>query len=308
MVTRVPPPGPHGGDAVRLARALGRDPAEMIDLSVSLNPFAPEVSRVLRRLLDECPDLVRRYPDDREATSLLARAIGEDVDRVVLTNGGAEAIALVAALEPDGEVVRPEFSLYERHLRRVRPGAPRWRSNPSNPLGRLADPEERAAVWDEAFYPLATGAWSRGDRTSWRLGSLTKLWACPGLRIGHAIAPTVEKANQLRQSQPRWSVNALALAALPRLLELTDLPRWAREVASVRASFVEQLRALGFRVIDTEANWVLVQRAGLREALAPEGVVVRDATSFGFAGLARVAVPHPNQFESVLAAFGRVGP
>lgn len=308
MAARVPAPGPHGGDVLHIARALGRDPAEMIDLSVSLNPFAPDTTQVLRRLLDECPDLVRRYPDDREARGVLAGALGEDVDRVVLTNGGAEAIALVAALEPEGEVVGPEFSLYERHLGRLRAGAPRWRSNPSNPLGRLADPGERAAVWDEAFYPLATGTWSRGDRTSWRLGSLTKLWACPGLRMGYAIAPTAEKAEQLRRCQPRWSVNALALAALARLLELTDLPRWAREVARLRAGFVEGLRGMGFSVIDTEANWVLVRRPGLREALAPVGLVVRDAASFGLDGIARVAVPHPDQLDPVLAAFARVGP
>lgn len=293
---------------LHLARALGRDPAEMIDLSASLNPFAPDVTRVLRRLLEDCPDLVRRYPDDREAAGLLAGAMGEDPERVVLTNGGAEAIALVAALEPEGEVVPPEFSLYERHLGRVRRGAPRWRSNPSNPLGHLAEPGATAGVWDEAFYPLATGTWSRGDRTSWRLGSLTKLWACPGLRIGYAIAPTAEHAEQLRRRRPRWAVNALALAALPCLLELTDLPRWAREVAGLRAEFVERLRASGFAVIDTEANWVLVERAGLREALAPEGVVVRDTASFGLSGLARVALPHPDQLEPVLAAFGRVGP
>ena len=82
----------------------------------------------------------------------------------MLTNGGAEAIALVAAELGAGEVVDPEFSLYRRHLPTVAAGAGRWRSNPSNPLGALAAADDVAAVWDEAFWPLATGTWTRWRR------------------------------------------------------------------------------------------------------------------------------------------------
>ena len=84
------------------------------------------------------------------------------------------------------------FALYRRHLAAVGHGLGRWRSNPSNPLGVLAENNETAAVWDEAFYPLATGKWTRGDSESWRVGSLTKLWACAGLRLGYVIAPSDE--------------------------------------------------------------------------------------------------------------------
>lgn len=305
------PPGPHGGDAWSVAAALGLDATRVIDLSASLNPFAPDVVSVLRELLRAQPDLVGRYPDDRDATVALAAALGEDPDRVVLTNGGAEAIALVAALEPVGEVIRPEFSLYERHLREVRAGAPRWRSNPSNPLGLLAGADEHARVWDEAFYPLATGRWTRGDTGSWRLGSLTKLWACPGLRIGYAIAPTPTLANAVRDKQPRWSVSALAAAAVPVLLAKTDLAAWSAAISSARQRFAGELRQLGFVVTDTDANWVLVDRPGLRADLlcqADPPVLVRDCTSFGLPGLHRVALARPEQLDTVLDAFARVGP
>jgi histidinol-phosphate/aromatic aminotransferase/cobyric acid decarboxylase-like protein len=40
-----------------------------------------------------------------------------------------------------------------------------------------------------------------------------------------------------------------------------------------------------------DAPWVLVERAGLREQLAPFGIVVRDCSSFGMAGTCRIAVP-----------------
>src|SRR5215218_4315618 len=113
----------HGGDAVTVARTLGVDPSSILDLSASLNPLAPPVEAVAASRLDT----LARYPDDAEraaATALVAAAIGVDADRVVLTNGAAEAIAVVAAEHPVGDVVAPEFSLYERHLRRVERSAP----------------------------------------------------------------------------------------------------------------------------------------------------------------------------------------
>ncbi len=269
----------------------------MLDLSASLNPFAPDVAALAGRHLGSLVP----YPDDRPATRLMAGALGVDPGRLVLTNGGAEAIALVASHLERGEVVEPEFSLYRRHLPEVEPGAGRWRSNPSNPLGELAGPGEIAAVWDEAFYPLATGEWTGGDDGAWRLGSLTKLWACAGLRLGYVIAPDEEGAEAIRARRPRWSVNGLALALVAPMLEATDLPGWARDIADLRGLFAAELSALGLDVSESAANWVLVHGVpGLRENLAPRGIVVRDCTSFGLAGTVRIALPRPEHLDRVL--------
>ncbi|MET0325090.1 MAG: hypothetical protein ABW219_07710, partial [Ilumatobacteraceae bacterium] len=221
------PGSPHGGDGARIARRLGLPVERVIDLSASLNPFAPDVAAVAVGVLDQ----LGRYPDPVAATDALAAAIGVDPDRLLLTNGGAEAIALVAAELGEGDVVDPEFSLYRRHLTVVRAGAGRWRSNPSNPLGALAEPAGAAAVWDEAFWPLATGTWTRGDAEAWRLGSLTKLWACPGLRLGYVIAPTAGAAARIAARQPRWAVNGLAIAVVEPLLAVSDLSAWAAAIA-----------------------------------------------------------------------------
>lgn len=304
--TRIPAAGTHGGDGARVAAALGIDPASMIDLSASMNPFAPDVARLLTDLLHADTSPVHRYPDPTGATTALAGAIGVDPDLLVLTNGGAEAIALTAAQVDTGSVVEPEFSLYRRHLRAIDPSAPRWRSNPSNPLGRLADTGDTAAVWDEAFYPIATGHWTRGDCDTWRLGSLTKLWNCPGLRLGYVIAPTADAAREIRDRQPRWAVNGFALAALPELLAVTDLPRWAGQIAAQRNHFAVALTALGIHATATDANWVLVERPNLRTDLAPLGVLVRDCDGFGLADVHRVALPAPAQLDTVLHAFAAV--
>jgi len=166
-VARIPAPGRHGGDGAAVAAALGLDPTSVLDLSLSVNPLAPDPGPVLARHLDA----VHRYPDPARATAALAGALGVDADRLLLTNGAAQAIALVAA-ELGGRVEEPEFGLYPRGG-----SGPWWRSNPRNPTGRLAASGQRAGVWDEAFYPLATGRWTRGDRDAVVVGSLTKLLA-----------------------------------------------------------------------------------------------------------------------------------
>ena len=263
------PAGAHGGDGARLAAALGVDPAAVLDLSASLNPLAPDAGEVVGKHLDA----LGRYPDPARATDALAAAMGVDPDRLLLTNGGAEAISLLAAAI-GGRVEEPEFGLYPRA------GGPLWRSNPHNPTGRLAT--GAADVWDEAFYPLATGEWTRGEGVV--VGSLTKLLACPGLRVGYVLG-----GPPLRQ--PAWSVNGLACAALPDLLEAVDLPAWAAGVADLRRRLVDVLHTAGVDPQPSDANFVLVNAPGLRDRLAPHGILVRDCASFGLPDHVRIAVP-----------------
>ena len=300
----LPAAGPHGGDGARVAAALGI--SDVLDLSASMNPVAPDPGPVVARHLDA----LGRYPDAGPATAALAAAMGVDVDRLLLTNGGAEAIALVAAETGPGWADACDFSLYRRHLPGLDPAGPRWRSDPHSPLGTLAGPEVTAEVWDEAFYPLATGRWTAG-RSGFALGSLTKLLACPGLRVGYVLCPNGGVRERLAARQPQWAVNGLACAALAELLAPVDLPAWSAAIAELRAELVVVLKAFGHRVRpDATANWVLVDGDhDLRSRLAPHGVVVRDCTSFGLPGTHRIAVPAAKQLPSVAAALrlARVG-
>jgi len=299
-VTRTAPaPGAHGGDGARLARALGVALDDVLDLSLSLNPRAPDVGRLVARHAGA----IRHYPDDAAATAALADRLGTDTSRVVLTNGGAEAIALVAAARPAGRVDEPEFSLYARHLAHLDPSGPRWRSNPNNPTGRLAAPGDEAAVWDEAFYPLATGRWTRGDASAIVVGSLTKVFACPGLRIGYVLAPDDELATEVRARRPAWAPNALACAVLPALLAGADAARWSREIAGLRSDVTALLAEHGLSADPSDANYVLVRRAsGLRDHLARAAVLVRDTASFGIPDGVRIAVPDERGLERLAIA------
>jgi histidinol-phosphate/aromatic aminotransferase/cobyric acid decarboxylase-like protein len=278
-----------------VARALGLDPADLLDLSQNLNPFAPDVAALVSQHLDT----LGHYPDDRDATRLLAGALGVDPGRLLLTNGGSEAITLVTAEYAGRVLAEPEFALHPRGT-----DGPVWRSNPHSPTGVLAGADVHADVWDEAFHALATGHWSAG-RPGLVVGSLTKTFACPGLRLGYVLAGDSDEVRRLRRHQSHWSVSALTLAVLPDLLASADLTGWAVRIAAARAELVDLLEAHDLAVSAAAAPWVLVRRPGLREALAPHGVLVRDCASFGLDGVARIAVPHPDALPRLARALAR---
>ncbi len=289
-MTGPPPPGTHGGRG----HLLNVD----LDLSASLNPLAPDPTPIFARHLDT----VGNYPDDTRATVALADALQVDPSRLVLTNGGSEAIALVAAELGRGSVSGPEFSLYERHLE-LDPSAGRWCSDPNNPTGALAPTDDGALVRDEAFYPLATGRWTRGDAGVWALGSLTKVFACPGVRMGHVIAPDADRAERIRARRPRWSVSGLACASVPDLLDTADLEAWSTGIAELRDQLAATLAELGWSPVPAAANYLWIPDApGLRDAMFAEGILLRSGASFGHPDAVRIAVPRPERMSQVLAA------
>lgn len=291
MRIEVPPPGAHGGDGPAVARALGIDPDAVLDLSASLNPLAPDVAGLVRRHAGDAG----RYPDPTAATAALADAMGVDPGRLLLTNGGSEAIGLVAA-ELGGHVLaEPEFGLHPR-----RPGGPTWRSDPHSPSGLLATEAEAGAVdvWDEAYFPLATGRWT-ARRPTTTVGSLTKVFACPGLRLGYVVD---DEVGRFAARQPAWAMGTVALAVLVDLLPAADLVGWRDGIARLRGDLVALLDRHGLVAEAADAPWVLVAAPGLRARLAPHGIVVRDCTSFGLPGHVRIAVPDEAGLARLAAA------
>jgi histidinol-phosphate/aromatic aminotransferase/cobyric acid decarboxylase-like protein len=272
----------------------------LLDLSASLNPVGPDVAVMAKAHLDA----LSRYPDVRPGRRLLAEAIGVEPERLLLTNGGAEAISLLGQLI-GGRVEEPEFSLYPRGTSRE----PLWRSNPHNPTGRLAGPEERADVWDEAFFSLATGRWTRRDEEAVAVvGSLSKVFACPGLRLGYVMADP-ELITLLECRQAEWAVGGLELALLPELLASADLGAWAAEIAVLRTELSSLLGGHGLAPRPSDANFVLCDAPiGFREKLLGQGIVVRDCASFGLPTLVRVAVPDEIGIERLSSALDSIMP
>ncbi len=281
----------HGDQTSQLARLFKIDRSNLVDLSKSMNPLAKDISELALNYVN----VLRDYPNEEIATGCLAEAMEVRPQNIILTNGAAEAIALVAQIYPRGYFHGPEFSLYERYIETIdREQGKLWRSNPNNPTGLLAADDIKADIWDESFYQLSCGAWTRtqNDSDNVVIGSLTKLYNCPGLRIGYIMCKNEDIVSKIRSKKPYWSVNSLGVALIPELLKTTDLILWKKKIDDLKSRLVNKLNEMGYATSDSAAPYVFVYNGvDLLLPLAKRGIFVRSCKSFGLDKDIRIAVP-----------------
>lgn len=346
----------HGGNVYFESRCRGLRIEQLIDFSANINPLGP--SPLALKAIQGSLDLISHYPDPdcTELTEELANYLQVDPGMIVVGNGGAEAIQLAAdVLGPDtGLVLSPTFSEYARAIQRAGGRAIPvafedfdahldgvdvvFLCNPNNPTGsimprckvldivRCAQRCGATAVVDEAFIDFVESADSytvRGDVGDGAnlivVGSLTKSFAIPGLRVGYAVAPE-RLASRLREARQAWSVNCLAQAAAVASLRDVDYIARTREyVATEREFLLEGLGELagvhGFRIWPPAANFILISLAPdsptaseVRRHMAERGLLVRDCSSFPLLDdrSVRIAVRARDENERLLGELGRV--
>jgi histidinol-phosphate aminotransferase len=333
----------HHGD-----RDLDPGSAGQLDLAVNVRLRRPP--DWLRARLHAALDGLAAYPRPEAAIAAVAARHGREPGEVLLTNGAAEAFTLIArALQPRHAVcVHPSFTAPEAALRKagrevarvVLP--PPFRlipadvpaaadlvllGNPTNPTGRLhpaGDVAElacpgRTLVVDEAFGDAVPGepASLSGRRDLPGLlvvRSLTKAWGLAGLRVGYLLGdPSLIAA--LREAQPLWAVNSLALTALQACSEpaaVAWVQRQAEQAAGWRAQLADVLGRLpGVAVAPGgQAPFLLLKvadAATARHRLRELGIAVRRGDTFpGLGGQwLRIAVAGPEHHPRIADAFAR---
>lgn len=196
--------------------------------------------------------------------------------------------------------------------------------NPNNPTGTMVSadavarfmacvPGDAIVVFDEAYleyvrdphFPDSLSYVLHG-RNAIVLRTFSKIYGLAGLRIGYGIT-TPEITNCLNRVRPPFNANTLAQRAA--LAALGDDEHVARSRA-VNAAGMQQiengLRALGFAVIPSQANFVYfdVKRDGRRvfDSLLRLGVIVRHIEGT----MLRVTIGQPDENEAFLDALKKV--
>ena len=135
------------------------------------------------------------------------------------------------------------------------------------------------------------------------VGSLTKVFACPGLRVGYVLTPTADVADAPPPPPTAVEREQPGLRPRPRPPRPGRPPRLAAAVTRLRADLTALLRHHGYTVDAADAPWVLVPAAGdLRRRLAGHGILVRDCASFGLVDTVRMAVPDPAGLDRLARA------
>ena len=192
--------------------------------------------------------------------------------------------------------------------------------NPNNPTGTIVDgdalrtflravPDDVVVALDEAYIEyVRLGASHNYDSLELRrefpnlvvLRTFSKAYGLAGLRVGYAVGdPAVITA--LGKAHIPFSINSLAqraaiacLAADEELLARTDA------VVTERIRVLAELRALGYRVPESQANFVWLDlgpdAVPFAQACADAGVIIRPFADDGV----RVTVTEPNESDAFL--------
>jgi L-threonine-O-3-phosphate decarboxylase len=286
-----------------LARASGRPARELLDFSANINPLGmPKAARdaLLGGIdaLGSYPD-----PSCSALRQAIGAHLDVDPAHLVAGNGAEQLIWWLPRLLLPRRVLvtAPCYVDYQRaaavwgvpvdtltlslddgfrlDLERLaaalRPGDLVWIGQPNNPTGILVDPEPLQQLarsrpdvdWavDEAFIDFVDAA---PTAARWRLPnlivlrSMTKFYALAGLRLGYAVL-SPERAKQLMQLLPDWSVNSLAAAAGAAVLSDPHQEHFAEQTRALVREQREQLRfalrAQGVRALEAVANYLLLR-------------------------------------------------
>lgn len=207
-----------------------------------------------------------------------------------------------------------------------------WLGNPNNPTGTLWEREallEAAArypakwlIVDEAFMSFVEG-W-KGTTLAFAampgnvivIHSLTKFYGLAGLRLGGVIASR-DVIEVLRRSKEPWTVNSVADAVAPLLLECEAYENETlRLITSERKRMFHALTGMeAVEVFPSWANYFLLRWAKPQDldfvlrGLLEKGLYVRDCRNFS--GLEsdffRVAIRTPEENDLLLEALSALG-
>ena len=132
---------------------------------------------------------------------------------------------------------------------------------------------------DHALH-TAKGLLGEGDLVI--LKAFTKLYGMAGVRLGYALSADTALLEQMQACGQPWGVSSLAQAAGLAALEETAYVEKVRAlIAEQRPRLTAGLRALGLRVIDGRANYLLFRApADLNERLRPLGTQVRSCANY----------------------------
>ncbi|MDD7317795.1 MAG: aminotransferase class I/II-fold pyridoxal phosphate-dependent enzyme [Prevotella sp.] len=299
----------HGDDSFAYGGAIRHD--------FSSNVITALQPQGLTAHLQQRISLIDHYPQPaaEQLAESIAGRLGIMPDEVLPTNGATEAIYLVAAAYrgATSAIVEPTFSEYadacrinSHALRRIAAveqcdGSTTmlWLCNPNNPTGRLADNKslldfarshgDMMLAIDQSYEHATLGetisaaeAVEAGNIIL--IHSMTKRFAMPGLRLGFVTAARDIICRLADKKQP-WSVNALAVEAgmwLCRNAGALDISPYIKECRWLQ----NEINGIdGIEALPSDTTFFLARlcnpcSTALKERLAGEGVLVRNANNF----------------------------
>ena len=322
---------------------------DIVKLNTNENPYPPSPN-VLKALAAIKPEQFRRYPDPmgnafREAA---AEVNGVGPENIICCNGGDELLrmALQAFCDEDRPVAYPvpTYSLYPVLARLqnceaievpfdnefnlpakladtgaaltivCNPNAPSATFICAEELASLADELSSILLIDEAYVDFAENNCTtlvKDFDNVIILRSMSKGYSLAGLRFGYAIARPDLIAG-LMKIKDSYNVDAVAITlATAAIKDQQYFRETVEKVKAERARMTEQLRDLGFDVLDSQANFVLAEcknakAAEIHEKLTQRNIYVRYFNYPKLDDKLRITIGTAEQNDKLLSALKEI--
>jgi len=336
----------------------GEQPREKgyIKLNTNENPYPPS-PLVLARLRDACSADLRLYPDpDAWALRRKLGEIFAIAPRQIMAGNGSDELlnVIIRSFAGEGDKIaypHPTYGYYKPLIDiqgaeavpvefgedfdlpeglAVPEARITFLANPNAPSGTLVPYDEVAAlcervdgvlVVDEAYVDFSQGGYIQlieEHPNAIVVRTMSKSFSLAGMRIGFAFAPAV-LIEGMWKVKDHYNLNRLSLVAAEAALEDIDAMRAnAARVCATRAHLCAELRALGFYVWDSQANFVLARlgegwasrtAAELYAQLKKRRILVRYfATPPRLADCLRISVGTDAEIAALLAALKELSP
>jgi histidinol-phosphate aminotransferase len=328
------------------------DEAAWIKLNTNENPYppSPKVREAILAEVGADGATLRKYPDaaSREMRKVAGEIYGFDPSWMITANGSDELLNnLIRAFAGEGEevaYVHPSYSYYatlaeiqgakihtfgltddfkladfpERYEGKIffltTPNAPLGFAMPLDYVEEIARRCSGMLVVDEAYVDFAEANALELVKKYENVvvtRTFSKSYALAGMRLGLAVArPEVVALDKIRD---HYHLDRLALVAASAAL--SDQPYLQKSVAAIRENrgwFTAELRALGYRVIDSQTNFVFASPPdgdGRRvyEGLFARKILVRHFADPLLAHGLRITIGTREELEAMLAALNEIG-
>ncbi len=198
-------------------------------------------------------------------------------------------------------------------------------ANPNNPTGTIFSrhefdefyrrvPDRVLIILDEAYFEYAKDNPRYPDSMHYRydnvitLRTFSKVYGLAGVRIGYGFAHEELIANLLKVKLP-FEPSTLAQAAGIAALGDKEFLHRSLELNARGLHFISQsLREMGYTVVPSEANFVMVELAGEEQAsqmtreLLAQGIIIRPLKSFGLPQCVRISTGNDEENQRCVEA------
>ncbi|MBR3108112.1 MAG: histidinol-phosphate transaminase [Clostridia bacterium] len=222
--------------------------------------------------------------------------------------------AKIIPLDADFSIDISDYQGNDRCIVIANPNAPTGKALPLSALKEIAEKNpDQVVIVDEAYVDFggesALALVPEFDNVL-VVRTFSKSRQLAGARLGFAMgsATLIDDLNRVRFSFHPYNVNSLTQAAGAAALEQPEyFESCRRTIMETRAWTVEQLKALGFRVLDSKANFVFASAPGMsggeyQKKLREKNILIRHFNIPRIQDFVRITIGTKEQMAALIQA------